>query len=224
MAGVDQGAPEITVARNIRAGDLVIHRASLLPGDVTKLGPMPVTDPARTLLDLGAVVPEVLVEQALDDALVRGVVTVPRLRRRLAARGGSGRRGVGVLRMLLVDRDPAHVPPQSVLETRVARMLRWSGLPPPVRQFEVRVNGQLVARPDFAWPDARVALEADGYVHHAGTRAWSRDLERRNALTALGWVLVHVRWADLRSPEGVIRVLWKALSAAAPGTLASGRR
>lgn len=94
--------------------------------------------------------------------------------------------------------------PESVLETRLSRLLADSGLPHPERQLEIRDKGRLVARVDLAYPRARFAIEADGYVYHSSHAAWRRDRVRRNALTALGWRVLHVTWKDLNERPGDI--------------------
>lgn len=58
-------------------------------------------------------------------------------------------------------------------------------------------GNRLLARVDFAYPVARLAIEADGYRYHSGEGAWRRDLARRNALAAQGWRVVHMTWDAL---------------------------
>ena len=211
--GVEPGSVEITTPRRIRCGNMIARRSRLSRRHVTSIGPIPVTDPVRTLLDLGAVVTPQIVEQ-IDDALRRGLTTLDRLRRRLRAEGGTGRRGAGVLRTLISARDPASAPAESALEARVRRLIAGSRLPAPVPQYEVRDQGRLLARVDFAWPDHMVALEADGYRYHSGRAAWQRDLTRRNALTGRGWRILHVTWEDLtRRPKAVTAAIRTALDA-----------
>ena len=215
MDGVRPGSVEITARRQVRSVGVIGHQFPLPPRHITSIGPIPVTDPARTLLDLGSVLSWEIVDQGLDDALRRGLTTLPRLWRRLRAEAERGRSGAGVLRGLLAVRDPASAPPESVLEARLALLLRRSGLPAPVAQYEIREARRRVARLDFAWPDHMVALEADGYRYHSGRAAWQRDLTRRNALTGRGWRVLHVTWEDLaRHPERVAAAIRNALRSA----------
>jgi hypothetical protein len=58
---------------------------------------IPVTTIERTLIDLGAVVPRIRVEQAFDDALQRGLTSPELVRDHFLA---VARRGVGVIRPL----------------------------------------------------------------------------------------------------------------------------
>jgi very-short-patch-repair endonuclease len=75
----------------------------------------------------------------------------------------------------------------------------------PARQHEVRDRrGRLVARLDFAYPRARLGIEADGYRFHSGRRVWTRDIERHNALIELGWTVLRFTWEDLQRREAAV--------------------
>lgn len=212
LAGVPRGLIEIATPRRLREVGVIAHgtrRSRLRPADVDGI---PRTDVARTLLDLGAVVPSWVVESALDDALRRHLTSLRQLRARLQIDGGRGRRGAGVVRALLEGRDPAEAIPESVLETRLARLIAEAYLPPPIRQYEVRADGVFIARIDFAWPEALLALEADGYATHSARADWRRDRTRRNALTERGWLVLHATWEDVTErPNALIQQLRRAL-------------
>jgi hypothetical protein len=172
--------------------------------EVTTVGRLPVTTAPRTLLDLGAVLGRTAVEASISEALRRRLTTVERLRLYLEGTGGKGRRGAKVLGSILRSLEGTR--PESVLELRLIRLLRRSGLPQPASQFSVSDRGRLVARVDLAYPEIRLAIEADGYRHHGGHADWKRDLARRNALTGLGWHVVHFTWEDLSTrPDSVVR-------------------
>jgi len=86
----------------------------------------------------------------------------------------------------------------------VRRLLKQAGLPDPAPQWEVRERGRLLARVDLAYPETKVAIEADGYRFHSGRLAWHRDLARRNTLTSRGWQVLHVTWEDLTSRQDAV--------------------
>ena len=91
--------------------------------------------------------------------------------------------------------------------------MRRAGLPEPERQYEIRdPSGRLVARADFAYPAAKLAIEADSRTWHTGRIRFEHDLARRNALTKLGWDVVHVTWGDLDAPDKALAVIWERLS------------
>ena len=203
LAGFEPNLIELTVPiHRKRAAPGIVHRNSLLASDTTIVEAIPVTTPARTLLDIASVVLRDMVEEALDDALRRGLVSMARLRWRLD-RSPRGRPGVAVLRSL-IDARTSDVVPKSVFETRLLRAINDAGLPHPVRQYPIRDRGRVVGVVDFAYPNAKLAIEADGYRWHSGRARFDRDRVRRNALTALGWRIVHITWTDLeRAPDAV---------------------
>lgn len=214
LDGVEQGVVELIAPRRIRRPGVVAHQTTLPRRRSTHVGTIPVTDVARTLLDLGAVVPGRVVEAALEDALRRRLTTLARLRRRLRADGGRGHRGAGVLRALVEARDPSAAPAESVLESRLGRLLANSDLPPATAQHVIRGERGFLARVDFAFPDAMVVVEADGYRYHSGAAAWARDRARENVLTARGWRVYRVTHQDLLArPERVVADLRRMLAA-----------
>ncbi len=85
-----------------------IHRVSHLERvDLTCRDAIPVTRPARTLVDLAEVVSPDALELAVDDALRRGLVSCPLVQARLRALGGRGRKGTAALRAVLDARPEA---------------------------------------------------------------------------------------------------------------------
>ena len=213
LAGGREGVLEISVprGRRIRQPNLVVHEVRLPAVDVTSVDAIPVTTPTRTLLDLAAVVSADVVEEALDDALRRGLTSIARLEWRIAELGR--RPGIAVVRKLLAARGDPTAVPQSVLETRLLRLIKRARLPAPECQHEVKDGGRLVAVVDFAYPDLRLAIEADGYRWHSGRAQWQHDLVRRNALTSRGWRVIHVTSHDLaKQPKDVVRTIADALS------------
>ncbi|MPY96274.1 MAG: hypothetical protein GEV08_25400 [Acidimicrobiia bacterium] len=88
--------------------------------------------------------------------------------------------------------------PATLAEARLLRRLLAHGLPRPVRQYEIREDGILVARPDFAYPERRVAVEYDSFRWHETRRAQAVTLARRNRLEGLGWHVLVATDADRR--------------------------
>lgn len=213
IGGFCRGVFVVTTSRVLRspAPDVRIRRASLARRDLGTVEGIAVTSPARTLVDLAAEHSEEAVEIAMDDALTRGLVSASQLRWFVNVHAGKGPSGTKALRRLLARRESVAAT-ESVLERKVERLIAGSRLPPPRRQHVVRDGRRFVARVDFAYPDARVALEVDGYRWHSGRAAWARDLERRNRLTELGWRVIHVTHADTSYPERVVDRLRGLLS------------
>ena len=205
LRGVKPGVAEITVPGEgkPRLRGVSVHRSARLDrADVTRLGAVPVTRPARTLLDLAAVAPE-LAEGALDDALVRELVTVGSVTRLLGRVGASGRTGTSLLRELVARRAEGQAPTESPLEDAVVRVLRAHRLPEPERQYVVPLPEGGVVRVDLAYPDVRLGIEADGSVWHSSRKDFLRDRARTNRLVVLGWTLLRYGWADVRRGDAL---------------------
>jgi very-short-patch-repair endonuclease len=193
---------EITVPRGRQRNhpcDAEVHWSSLGAPDVAVIDAIPVTTPTRTLIDIAAVLSRDLVEEALDDALRRGLTSIPRLRWQIERLSARGRRGIESIRSLVAEGSEVRRPNDSVFATRLARKLRAAGLTDAVSQYPIYDGKKLLAIVDFAFPYARVAVEADGYEWHSGRTRWKHDLVRRNALTTRGWKVVHATWGDLNS-------------------------
>jgi len=97
---------EVTVPRNRnrpRRSDVIIHwlKEPIPPEDITTIDGIPVTKPARTLLDLCTVEPVEVIERCLDDALRRRLVSLPFLDRWLQLPVNKRHRGHRVLRRLV---------------------------------------------------------------------------------------------------------------------------
>lgn len=191
---------EITVprGRSHRSRLATVHETGDLPRkDVTVIDRIPVTHPARTLVDLAACVPRAVLEEAVDDAVVRGLTSLDRLRERLDALGGPGRPGSTMLRDILSCWSHGDVP-REVAEARLLRRLLAHGLPAPAVQHDViDPAGRFVARPDLAYPDARVAVELNSFRWHGTPGHFATDQARGRRLAALGWLVVPVTPADL---------------------------
>lgn len=192
-------------ARAPRLHGVVVHRSrDLGQAHLSRRRTLVVTTPMRTIVDLGAVLPPDRVDDALDRALALRLVTVTGVETAIASVAGRGRSGVGVARGILDERALGRDRPDSLLEPRMARLLRAHGLPPAAFQHELRRAGRFVARVDFAYPGRRIAIEVDGFDKHGTPRALQADLARQNALVAMGWTVLRFTWADVvRRPAAV---------------------
>lgn len=180
----------------------------LVPSDIGEVGGVPVTTPLRTALDLGCKLPRREALAALDAFMRVHGITHADMRRLLARY--YRRRGVVQLRQLIPLADPrAESPGESW--TRLA--IIDAGLPPPVLQHWVHIDGRPTFRLDLAFPRARVAVEYDGREFHEGPAARSADNERREWLRRHGWTVIVVDRDSLTGAalEGWLGELARAL-------------
>ena len=188
--GFEPGVIEVLVPMHVRhrRKSVIVHHTRKLPdGDRTRIGVIPVTSKARTLIDLGAVVPADSVEEAFDGAERDGVVRRATVERRYAALRAPGRNGIGAMTQVLRARVALERVPRSVLERRMRRLLAGAGLPQPVARYRARLADGTRYEIDFAYVDERIAIEVDGHGSHATRRQRAADNVRSNALSGLGW-------------------------------------
>lgn len=113
---------------------------------------------------------------------------------------------------MLNERDHRDAQAESRLEALVLQILRRRKLPRPILQYHVIEAGIPIARLDFAYPELRLGIEADGYRWHSGVQRWGEDIQRENRLKLLGWTLLHFSWADVtKRPELVASQIRRAL-------------
>ena len=189
----EDAGPEITTTRRLSdTCNAAVHRVPVLDReDVFIKGPFLVTTPARTIFDLGGVCPEEVVEQALEEALHTRLTTLAAVRWQLRRSGQRGRNGSAALRRILDDLSEDHVPTASALELKVDRLLRTLCLPPYRRQYEVVIAGRR-RRPDFAFVEYKVAVEAHSFKWHHRRRTWEEDQIRDRAFRTDGWDVIYV--------------------------------
>ncbi len=192
------------------------HRGRLLVDDLTRRNGVMVTSPVRTALDIMA---STDTERGLvvGCGMVRaGLCTLPQMEHAYTVTEPRAHSLATRVVLGLVDSRL-----ESIGEVRTAFHCWAQGLPRPVPQFEIRENGRVVARLDFAWPEHRIWVEFDGrskYVDHlrAGETvadAVLREKHREDTVRRLtGWICIRITWADLYDPERLARRIRRAIS------------
>ncbi|MGH9024763.1 MAG: type IV toxin-antitoxin system AbiEi family antitoxin [Acidimicrobiia bacterium] len=202
LAGGRLDIAEITCPRWRRArhDGLVVHETKALEAcDIRLVDGIPVTSPERTLFDLGAVCGPVTVKMAFDKARRLGLVSCRSTERALFRLARPGRPGSRKLRAVLDERNPALPSPESEMETLMLEVIRRHGLPAPIPQYEIRVNGRFVARVDAAYPDHKIAIEYQSIQYHADHDPLIDDSRRRNRIQSLNWLVVDATHPELKS-------------------------
>jgi Transcriptional regulator, AbiEi antitoxin/Protein of unknown function (DUF559) len=163
----EERAPDVIARRDRRIPGVNTHRTRNSPEPV-RYDRIPVTTPARTLIDLSSVLPFKPLRRAVREALVRKRITATEA----AAIVGGG-----------------DVPARSSLEDDVLDLIEAHGLPAP--EVNKPLPNGLV--PDFRWPDLHLILEADGATYHDNPLAREDDARRQARLEAAGERVLRVR-------------------------------
>lgn len=164
---------------------------------------IPVTSPARTLLDLATGLARDPLEAAINEADRRDLIDPEALRAELARFAGLP--GVRALRDVL-DRRTFTLS-DSELERRFRPIARRAGLPLP--KTGRRVNGFQV---DFFWPDLRLVVETDGLRYHRTPAQQARDRLRDQAHAAAGLTPLRFTRAQVRYEQAHVEAVLAAVA------------
>lgn len=160
--------------------------------------------PASVAVADAAFKAEAVTAASVDDALSRA----------------AGKSGVKRARAALARVDARS---ESVAETRSRLIFADYGLPEPQTQVDIfDTHGDFVARVDFLWPELGLIGECDGFGKYLdgadATEARRRlgvEKDRDAALMALGYRVLHWRWADLDRPRLLVQRLRSVMYPAA---------
>jgi len=174
---------DVTVPRAKRRPGILFHECGIREDEWEIVDRIPVTNPARTLLDFAELNDERGLGKAFEEADRRGLLNIPALE--LVCGRGYGRRGVKAVRPLLdAARPPAT---RSPLEDKVRALCQSHGLPMP--QTNVIVLGKEV---DVLWPRQRLMVEADSFEFHGHRAAFERDRARDAAMQVAGYRVIRL--------------------------------
>ncbi len=162
-----------------------LHRSRILTrADVRILHGLPVTSPARALLDAAATLPDRDVERLLYEAVFPlHLVTLHEINALLKRAGGHPGR-TRLTRVAVGDLTQTDSPASETL----LELIRAAGLPEPDTEVPA-----LDYRLDFYWPELRLAVEVDAYGTHGSPARFEAD-RRRDArlLIELGITVIRI--------------------------------
>jgi hypothetical protein len=161
---------------------------------------IPCTSVARTLVDLGDVVPGRHVERALEQAEILRVFDLGAVRDALARAGP--RRGAGILRAILGEWAPSGLTDRE-LEERFLALCRDAGLPQPAVNAPIAIPGEEF-RVDFLWRSERLIVETDSYEFHHTRRSFEGDRLRDQRLTLAGYSVIRMTWRQIERDPGLM--------------------
>jgi very-short-patch-repair endonuclease len=187
-----------------RTAGVRVHRTKHLEArDIRTFQRLPVTSPARTLLDLADTLDWPQLERALAEAWGLKRVSLSTLNDVLNRAGG--RRGAPKLKALIAPAGQRLS--DSDGERKLFSLLRQAGLPLPLTQQQL--HGWRV---DFFWPEHGLVLELDSYQFHSGRWAFERDRRKTAALSAAGLRVTRASGSQLsEEPVAVVAQLAQAL-------------
>jgi very-short-patch-repair endonuclease len=180
----------LTVRIDSRLPGINVHRRrGLTARDLRIRHGLTVTSPAWTLLDVAGTLQTRALERAFDHLLTERLMRPSQLRELLGRVPTiAGRRRV----VRLLDREQGPRVTRSEAEERLLAVLRAGDLPEP--EVNGRRHGWEI---DFFWPEARLAVEIDGYQFHSTNVRFTRDRRKDAQLAAHGITVIRFTWDQL---------------------------
>jgi hypothetical protein len=178
---------EVTCRTAIVRPKLFTHRTSA-GLEVCQVRGVPVTSPARTIVDCASVVSSSTLGRFMETWLSSGKLLMADLEEQMRI---AMHRSIQTLTDALGQRTIVGEP-DSPSESDLGRLLVRHGLPVPVLHHVVTVSSGLEYELDWSYPDLRIAFELDGYGVHLRSRdAFEHDRHRRNELEIDGWTILN---------------------------------
>jgi very-short-patch-repair endonuclease len=182
---------------------VVVHNTILDCGRTTHLD-LPITSPARTLLDIAAGLGARDLEYILEEGLGPKRLLTEAEAAEVASRAGR-HPGAGTLRRVLATRTGTLT--ESKAQRRLLELIREAGLPFPKTEQPL-----LGYRVDLLWPELKLVVEVDGYQSHGTRGAFERDRRRDAKLQAAGFTVIRSTARDIEyRPWAVIAALAQAI-------------
>jgi very-short-patch-repair endonuclease len=187
----------LLVGRNgMEPEGISLHRArTVARQDVRWRHGIPLTSPARTLLDLAATVDDLELESALLASLRKNLVRRSSLIDVVDRNPRA--KGIGVIRQLLASVTSLH-DTRSIYERKLLALLRAADLPLPLTN--AMVAGKVV---DGVWPDLKLIYEFDGWEYHRDK--FESDRLRDQGMLAAGHQVLRISGRQIdREPYALI--------------------
>ncbi len=193
LVRVDRPHPvHVTVPGNGRSRrpGIAFHRVRDLADDErTAIKGVPVTTPARTIVDAAGMLGRREVELALATAERKGLIGSDELA--ALPNRYSHRRGMAILRALLREQAGPHFT-RSEAERKCLDLLRAGGLPTP--HANVAIGPYEL---DLLWPEEGVAIEIDGWKHHSSRPRFEGDRRKDTWLRGRGIDVIRLSWRQI---------------------------
>lgn len=196
--------PEVTAptrGRRCHPGIVVHTTRNFWPESHTKLGPIPITSPSQTLLDLADVVNSSELKRCFSQAGRLGLLDVVELE---VLNGVSrGRRGRRSFAWALATHLPIEGRTRSNLEVAFLSICLEASIPLPA--VNARLGGDEV---DFTWRDRTLAVETDGGDFHRTREDRENDIRKDERLQLAGYRVIRFSEARIENDRsGVISTL-----------------
>lgn len=186
-----------------RLPGVIVHQLNdVLPEHRTSADGLPITTPARTIVDLAAVVHPARVLPIVEGANHQRIASYAEVGVCMTTVARRGKPGIRHLARTLDKLTATKGVTMSKLERLLLELIAGAGLPRPISQFafpgRLFTNGCV----DAAYLDAKLVIEADGRAWHTRIADVKRDRERDNDAARHGWQTLRLLWEHIAEDPG----------------------
>jgi len=208
---------DVIVPRDRKRPGIRIHRVVLRADEVTVHRGIPVTNPARTLLDLAEQVTPHQLERAVHEAEYLRLTSAVSLDGLLTRH--HGRRGTKALKDVVSRGRLGQDRARNDFEVDFIAFVDAHRLPRPRMNQPI---GRYVV--DAVWPQQRLVVELDGRDAHGTTRAFEADRARDRDLQTAGFRVLRITSRQLDNDAATIAQQLATLLSPSTSPAASPRR
>jgi very-short-patch-repair endonuclease len=188
---------------------MIVHQFDdLLSDHRTAVDGLPLTTPARTIVDLAAVVLPARLLRIVEDTNHARLVSYADVGTCMTSVARRGKPGIRRLARTLDRLTATGATTMSSLERKLFEMIDGAGLPRPRSQFpfpgRLFTNGCV----DAAYVDAKIVIEADGRAWHTRIADIKRDHDRDGDAARHGWQTLRLLHENIiGDPEGTAALI-----------------
>ncbi len=187
---------------------------------------IPISTPARALVECAATLGKKHLSDVLEDAvIVHQLTTYERVSAVLLQVSRPGKPGIARMADVLNQFMDGQPPPGSIAEKRFIEALAARGVPPPARQVALPGRGPVDGIVDTCYAYEKLIIEIDSRRWHTRIQDRKRDQDRDMQAARVGYQTLRVGWeqidqepdqmcADLAETLAVRRALFDATSGA----------
>jgi very-short-patch-repair endonuclease len=195
---------DVTAPRQCKRPGIRTHRVVLRADEVTVHHGIPVTTPARTLLDLAAVLRPHQLERAVHETEYRRLTSPLSLDALLARH--PRRRGTRALQTIVDRGNLGRTLTRSDFEIEFLAFLDAHALPRPLTNEPI---GPYTV--DAVWPAQRLVVELDSRQAHETARAFEQDRARDRHLLVRGYRVARITYRQLQDEQPTLAAELRAL-------------
>lgn len=216
MTSFEQSPVVLSVEHPLHLPDVpaFVHQISdIAPHHRGRMRGLPVTTPARTVVDLAAVADADRISVAVQDLVVQQQLRLSQISRVLGEVARPGKPRLHVVARVL-DELAGQPVPESELERALVSCLVARGVREPRLQADYPGRHATASTVDGLYDDEMVIVEADGRRWHARLQAMRQDRDRDNFSARAGYLTLRFLWDHiLDAPDEVAATVADTLAA-----------